>query len=273
MNKNSYSLIGIGCFSLGIIAHFQSSVPPINDAEFFIQQETVYYHPANKTDSKFRFATEKTYVEDVCNTNKRRQPQEFKLKDWKTKTGDGLEDEDRVMLGSFYGSANSLFEWGLGESSYLAGHLNVPRYAGVDSDAEWVSSAREKCPKHFRFSFADIGKTREFGNPTENLDKNVYNYIIAPLKSEMCPFDVYMVDGRYRVGCALMALLHASEYNHNATILLHDYVDERPEYKVLEEVCEIVKFSGKRLVAFKRKPHVTDQMIYDLFESKKERIG
>ncbi len=48
------------------------------------------------------------------------------------------------MLGSYYGSANSVFEWGLGESSYIAGHLNVPRYAGVDSDAEWVSSTRAK---------------------------------------------------------------------------------------------------------------------------------
>ncbi len=144
MNKKYYSLIAIGCFWLGVVFRFRSSVQPVNDAEFFIQQQIVYYHPANKTDSKFRAAAEKTYVEDVCNTKRRRQPQEFELRNWKMKTGGGLEDADRVMLGSFYGSANSVFEWGLGESSYIAGHLNVPRFAGVDSDAEWVSSAREK---------------------------------------------------------------------------------------------------------------------------------
>ncbi len=126
-----------------------------------------------------------------------------------------------------------------------------------------------QCPKHFRFSFADIGETKEYGNPAENLDKNSYNYIVAPLMSELCPFDVYMVDGRYRPACVMMALMHSSEYNHNATILMHDYGKDRPGYMTVEEVCDIIQFSGTRLVALRRKENATDDMIYKIFEKMK----
>ncbi len=74
----------------------------------------------------------------------------------------GLFTEDRELLSDLYFNASSIFEYGLGESTYVAAHTGVPRYAGVDSDVNWVSTARDTVVANlsgdnFRFYFADIG--------------------------------------------------------------------------------------------------------------------
>ena len=74
-----------------------------------------------------------------------------------------------------------------------------------------------------------------------------------------------MVDGRFRVACGLIALLHASQYGHDATILLHDYTEKRKKLLTMEKVCDVVEHSGSKLVALKRKSNVTDEMIYELY--------
>ena len=100
--------------------------------------------------SKFDNISQGVYFHDICNADHvpKRETKEFDLDQWKErKTSGGLDDKDRKMLVKYYGSANSVFEWGLGESTYMAGYFNVPRYAGIDSDAEWVSKARDKVSK------------------------------------------------------------------------------------------------------------------------------
>ena len=125
-----------------------------------------------------------------------------------------------------------------------------------------------QCPNHFRLSFADIGRTHNYGRPVQNLRKNQYDYVIAPLITEQCPFDVYLVDGRFRVACAIIAFLHSSRGNQNATILMHDF--ESPHkahssYKEILRVADKVEFSGNQLVALKRKDSVTDEMLQDMY--------
>lgn len=123
-------------------------------------------------------------------------------------------------------------------------------------------------PSHFRLSFADIGKTHNWGRPIKELKKNQYDYVIAPLVLEQCPFDVYMVDGRFRVACALLALLHSSRGGHETTILMHDFESKHEahaSYKEMLRVCDKVEFSGSKLVALKRKSDVTDDMLHKMY--------
>jgi hypothetical protein len=125
-----------------------------------------------------------------------------------------------------------------------------------------------KCPSHFRLSFADIGRTHNFGRPLKDLKKNQYDYVVAPLVVERCPFDVYLVDGRFRVACGLLALLHSSRGGHDATILVHDFESPAPEhssYKELLRVCDKIEFSGSQLAALKRKDGVTDEMLHEMY--------
>ena len=98
--------------------------------------------------SAFDQIANEVYSHDVCNkddmTTDRREPKEFDLESWRQySTTGGLNDDDRKMLARYYSSANSVFEWGLGESSRMAGYFNVSRYAGIDSDATYVADARD----------------------------------------------------------------------------------------------------------------------------------
>mmetsp|Transcript_10618 Transcript_10618/g.22821 ORF Transcript_10618/g.22821 Transcript_10618/m.22821 type:complete len:286 (-) Transcript_10618:145-1002(-) len=281
ISPNIYKWIGLATLAILLIFELKIAIGGfsmdsvnLSDERPFPSSFVANSQHGKKSYPSFRDAAEKKYFQDVCKDDlKRTRPQFFDIVEWKRKSLlGGLHEQDRVMLGKYYGTANSVFEWGLGESSYMAGHLNVPRYAGVDSHADWVSKARDQCPKHYRFYFGDIGETlvNKYGRPVEHLPKSEYDYIISPLMSELCPFDVYMVDGRYRAACALMALLHSSDHDKDATILIHDYTHHRPGYKIVEQVCDIVEESGQRLVAFKRKPNVTNELIYELYQQVKD---
>ncbi len=200
----------------------------------------------------------------------------FYRKDWNKTTTGGLTEEDRLVLGKIYYEADSVFEWGLGESTYIASHVGVPRYAGIDSDAAWVANARNQSLPHFRFYLADIGNTGLWGYPKENPPKSYLDYQLAPLLSEQFPFDVYMVDGRYRLACMLIAFLHASARGADPSrtkVLLHDCYKEgegpklldRPQYRKADHLLDLVEHSGRKLCVYKRKRTTTDQQLLDLW--------
>jgi len=196
-----------------------------------------------------------------------RQP--FTLDGWDRGSG-GLDDDDRKLLGEIYFKANSVFEYGLGESTYIAAAVGVPRYAGVDSDPAWVVQARTKANmSHFRFSFADIGSTGNLGYPKDStLQKIQYNYQVAPLQVENAPFDVYLVDGRYRVASACVCLLHAMSRGgdmEKVLVGIHDNDMGQRGYLIFVGVADIVE-KRKKLWVYKIKPGTTEEDIIELWK-------
>jgi len=208
------------------------------------------------------------------NTVPRRAFTNETLEGWEK--GTMLSDEDRLVLGRLYRDASSVIEFGLGESTKIAAYVGVPRYVGVDSDAAWISTARaESRMDHFRFFFADIGKTRQVGHPVDNrLKKIPYDYQIMPLVGETEAFDVYVIDGRYRIACACVSLLHALSCNgdmEKIRFAFHDY--SRQMYHAFEAVADVVirtpptpQNSGA-LGVLKAKRNVTEEEIYKLWEA------
>ena len=197
------------------------------------------------------------------------QRNKFTLEGWERGTG-GLDDADRLTLGDLYYNANSVFEYGLGESTLIAAHTGVPRYAGIDSDAEWVAQARKNSKlDHFRFNFADIGAIQAWGNPIdESLTKIQYNYQLAPLVLEDEPFDVYLVDGRYRVACACMSFLHAMKTGGNMELVrvgVHDNAETGRGYGILKNVADVVVENNK-LWVYKLKKSTTEKDLFDLWK-------
>ena len=183
------------------------------------------------------------------------------------KTSGGLQDSARMLLAEIYGKANSAFEYGLGESTNIAAYVGMQRYSGIDSDVQYVSECRSTAPGHFKFYFADVGETLAWGKPKMQLTKQAMQYQISPLLSELDAFDVYLIDGRWRIACACASLLHARKYSKNATILIHDY--ERTIYHVIEEVATLERLSsGKRkLAVLRRRPNVLDSQILELWRA------
>jgi hypothetical protein len=207
-----------------------------------------------------------------------RQP--FDLKSWRKATEGGLHPEDRILLAQIYGQANSVFEYGLGESTYIADHVGVKRYAGIDSDPNWIALARSKVSSSYRFYLADIGTIRGWGMPNQVLSKQPFTYQLAPLIVEPVPFDVYMVDGRFRFPCVLASFLHAAARgadSNSSTVLLHDcYRDaskhvktNRSNYHAADHLLDMVNHSGGKLCVYKRKPETTDEQLMAMWSSQK----
>jgi hypothetical protein len=271
-----------------IAAFFLSSamtitiVKEINMAEQYmalssVEVNTAPFLPAMSSTpvSAFDMAVDKSYNVTFAKLPSTLR-QKFDVKTWDKTTTGGLTNKDRTLLAKIYGDANSVFEYGLGESTYIANHVGVTRYAGIDSDAAWVANARKTVATHFRFYFADIGETLRWGFPKEKLPKSVLDYQVIPLISEPQPFDVYMVDGRWRLPCLLLSFLHAHARGADpsqTTVLLHDCVKkhlrhkekERSHYLKVDELLDLVKHSGDKLCAYRRKPATTDEELYDLW--------
>ena len=185
----------------------------------------------------------------------------------------GLFDSDRALLSDIYSHVTSVFEFGLGESTKIAAWVGVPRFVGVDSDATWVTNTRKEVNMtHFRFIFADIGETGDFGNPmNEKLQKIPLSYQSAPLNDEIEAFDFYLVDGRYRVACACAAMLHAMSRGGDMKKVMfgvHDY-PSRPDYHQLEAISDIVRES-ELLRVFKVKSTTTKLDVYQMW---KKNVG
>jgi hypothetical protein len=171
----------------------------------------------------------------------------------------------------------------------MASTLKVPRFSGIDSDPQWIKDVRAKTLPHFRYYFADIGETGEWGIPKfPDLAKNVYNYQIMPLQAEPNPFDVYLIDGRYRVACAMAAFLHAgtsaaesASGSKGPVVIIHDCfhqdhvgTDEkdieqmqlRARYHVADHLLDLVDHSGHKVCVYRRKPTTTDEDLYKIWQ-------
>jgi len=206
--------------------------------------------------------------------------QSFDLNAWEKATEGGLTPEDRILLAQIYGQANSVFEYGLGESTFIANHVGVKRYAGIDSDPSWIALARSKVSSSYRFYLADIGDIGRWGKPREVLFKQPFAYQLAPLIVEPVPFDVYMVDGRFRFPCVLASFLHASARGaqwNSTTVLLHDCIRDpakhanttRSNYHAADHLLEMVSHSRRKLCVYKRKPQTTDEQLMAMWSSEK----
>jgi len=185
--------------------------------------------------------------------------------------GGGLTDSDRELLASIYFNSSSVFEFGLGESTHIAAYVGVPRYSGVDNDPVWIGKARDGAKMdHFRFSFADTGKTSDFGHPiNDKMQKIPLDYQSAPLNNEYHAFDFYLVDGRYRVATACSSFLHAISRGGDMSQVLvgvHDWVSDRSYLFELTSIADVVHQSA-RLAVLRMKTHVSEHDIHELWKS------
>jgi len=280
MKKNSfYSFAATGlAFSIGFcVKSMMPSVAPY--ASFLTEPERVAItreepERVESTREAGPISSKTTFFEHAQKTlyTKATKPvvspnrEKFTLSGWERGDG-GLFDSDRLLLGELYYNATSAFEFGLGESTKIAARVGLPRYAGVDSDAVWVSMARDASMDHFRFTFADIGSTVKWGNPKNaNLQKIHFNYQFAPLIVEQDPFDVYLVDGRYRVACACASFLHAMSHGgdmSNVRVVIHD--SDREQYQESFLKVADIEQQSKKLNVYKLRDGVTEEDVFNLW--------
>jgi hypothetical protein len=108
------------------------------------------------------------------------------------------------------------------------------------------------------------------------LQKIQYNYQIAPLVLEDEPFDVYLVDGRYRVACACVSFLHAIKTGGNMDTVRGGTPDNDKNqagmrhYDVLTTVADVM-IKNSKLWMYKIKNDTTEEDLYNLWDTSRSK--
>lgn len=166
---------------------------------------------------------------------------------------------DRISRCSVY------LEYGCGGSTIHAA-AHVEQLFAVDTDAWFLNAVRKKLAEQPRKAtchllHADVSRMQQWGWPTRQRRDGTtpYNWRTYPwapwqrLWQEGAVPDTILVDGRFRVACAITSLIHLRA--DSATELLVDDYGERPHYHQLEK-CATLKAMHGRMAVFVVDPDV-----------------
>jgi hypothetical protein len=129
-------------------------------------------------------------------------------------------------------------EFGVGGSTFCLIDAGVERIYSVESDPAWIQQVVEHeilrphiASGRLTVHHGDIGPTRKWGHPEDKSRQDDWpNYWREPWKLiDGASVDLVLIDGRFRVACALNALVQG---DRDLTIVVHDFWD-RPKYEVL----------------------------------------
>lgn len=158
-------------------------------------------------------------------------------------------------------TANRYLEYGTGASTYQAAKVGAD-FIAVDTDRYFLEAVRRKIhsagldrPGQV-FRYADIGWTGTWGRPLGRItERRLEKFRRASDPPPECfdgrlP-DLVLVDGRFRVACALKAFNMLGAQT-GWTLVLDDYAD-RPQYRAIEDYAQ-VDMVGRMAVVRRARP-------------------
>lgn len=151
-------------------------------------------------------------------------------------------------------SCQNYLEFGSGSSTIVVAGIGKP-LTTVESSPKFLSFVESRC-RHIRpdspvssmnFVHGDIGETGPWGRPifpSHKRPQRWRNYPLAPWIELGGTYraDLVLVDGRFRVACALALVLHQKDTDWD---LLVDDFSDRPEYSPIAEFAQLRGVSGR----------------------------
>ncbi len=141
-----------------------------------------------------------------------------------------LPEAEAIALRRTYAGAECILEYGSGGSTVMAAELGKVVWS-VESDPDWARMMRDYFAAHpplgeVHIVHADIGPTKEWGHPVDDSEwKKFPRYPLAVWDNPRFTHpDVVLVDGRFRVGCALAT---AFRITRPVTLYIDDYADRK----------------------------------------------
>ncbi|WP_306133278.1 hypothetical protein [Roseivivax marinus] len=161
-------------------------------------------------------------------------------------------DEHRVMR-DHLSRARVLLEFGIGGSTGLAAEYDLEHQFGVDSHPDWIAHclrdpriAEKHAQGRVSLHRVDIGPVGDWGIPTDPSCARrwpAYSLDIWSRLEGREP-DFVFVDGRFRLSCALQALLRLPFL---PVLGFHDFWD-RPHYHTVLEFTDVVERTGQLVI-------------------------
>ncbi|MEG2941642.1 MAG: hypothetical protein RR969_08680 [Thermomonas sp.] len=175
-----------------------------------------------------------------------------------------MTDAEIGVLRECFSKASSLVEFGSGGSTLLAVRSpSLRRIWSVESDPAWIARLRAEpdvatAEQSGRLNLlaADIGPVGGYGFPVDRSMQSAWPRYQEAVWDDAAAIetDLVLVDGRFRVACALEALARARPH---AVLLFHDFWN-RPHY---HPVLAFTDWLGScdSLAILRRKPVIDPQ--------------
>lgn len=147
-----------------------------------------------------------------------------------------MTDAEIGVLRECFSKATSLVEFGSGGSTLMGVRsASLRRIWSVENDTAWIAKlrgepeiAQAEGAGRLRLMHVDIGRTGDYGMPLdESTQARWPGYYQAVWNDPAtADSDLVLIDGRFRVACALEALVRCRQH---AILLFHDFWN-RPHY-------------------------------------------
>lgn len=165
-------------------------------------------------------------------------------------------------------------EYGMGGSTLLAAR-SCQSFVSIETDKQFFDKMKEaingmedKKSTQLSLLFQDIGPTKLWGKPKDRSLENKKlwkSYIDLPwqkAKEEGQEVDLVLIDGRFRVACALKSLIELR--GDHSRILFDDYFP-RAEYHEVEKYAVLVK-RHVSMAIFKKNPVISNEKLAEVLE-------
>lgn len=139
--------------------------------------------------------------------------------------------------------ATCYLEFGSGGSTVLADRAGIPSVS-VESDRGYAKAVQSQLRGgKVKVLSPNIGITGPWGRPAFRRYAKWRRYIEAPFPMNPFP-DFVLVDGRFRVACALATAQQAHAAGAKTCLMFDDY-ERRTHYHVVEEYFGKPRFAGR----------------------------
>jgi protein O-GlcNAc transferase len=172
-----------------------------------------------------------------------------------------MSDKQRTKFQAQLKQAKGYFEWGCGGSTLLADATpSLVHVSSVESDFEWAKKVSDLAPNS-NIIWIDIGATKEFGYPVEENLKAAWPRYSDIWNQTELPYDLVMIDGRFRVACCLSVLMNPKKVQW----ILFDDFKYRPEYHVILPFVDKADFMDSMLIC-KPKRDINQEKLQELYQ-------
>jgi hypothetical protein len=183
-----------------------------------------------------------------------------------------MTEAESECIAKYVAGATRYLECGAGESTRLAcRNTGLEKLFVVESSPEFFNSQVLTDPQvrvahaegKLNYKIVNLGPVGMWGVPSNaDLEHLWPNYVLSPFLDHESKYDVALIDGRFRVACALACMLASPEIPN---ILIHDYAP-RDYYHILEKFAQIVQ-RVDTLVVMRKKPQASILQMRRLLQS------
>jgi hypothetical protein len=193
-----------------------------------------------------------------------------------------MSEQERELLMKVLASGRKRYaEFGIGGSTLLAVRQGFDALVGVESDGAWADAVRQHeevgpaiASGKASILHADVGPVGKWGRPLDKTFVERWPRYIGAMweewaRRESFP-DLVLVDGRFRVACALsVAVVYAMHggKTESPLVMLHDVSDRRPNYQTVFEAFALTEQAGE-LVVMTPRTDVAPEALFALMFSR-----